>query len=30
MLGIALRAGVHNKAFTWEIAIHALCIKKNL
>ena len=23
-------AGVHNRAVTWEIAIRALCIKKNL
>ena len=29
-LGIALRARTHNTPVTWEIAIHALCIKKNL
>ena len=30
MLGIAFRAGAHNRSFTWEIAIRALCIKNNL
>lgn len=30
MLGMAFRTGAHDGAFTWAIAIHVLCIKKNL
>jgi hypothetical protein len=30
MLGTVLRSDAHNRAFTWEIAVLALCIKKRL
>jgi len=30
MLGIAFRTGPYDRAFTWDIAIHSLCRKKNL
>jgi hypothetical protein len=30
MLGIGRPDDAHNSAFTWEIAVHTLCIKKKL